>query len=51
MKPCEHLYCKKNDSDMCHSEYSPWADGTKCGERRYSNYMKIRTNMSETFGI
>ncbi|KAG5867323.1 hypothetical protein JTB14_008248 [Gonioctena quinquepunctata] len=35
-KPCKHLFCTNDNSSMhgCTSTYSPWADGTKCGEGR-----------------
>ncbi|XP_074026740.1 ADAM metallopeptidase with thrombospondin type 1 motif A isoform X3 [Leptinotarsa decemlineata] len=34
-KPCEHLYCSTDNSEYpCISTFSPWADGTKCGEGR-----------------
>ncbi|XP_056632510.1 A disintegrin and metalloproteinase with thrombospondin motifs 9 isoform X2 [Diorhabda sublineata] len=31
--PCEHLYCTANNTEYaCTSTFSPWADGTNCGD-------------------
>ncbi|XP_030747517.1 A disintegrin and metalloproteinase with thrombospondin motifs 9 isoform X2 [Sitophilus oryzae] len=29
-RPCGHLWCR-DSSGSCHSQFSPWAEGTKCG--------------------
>ncbi|XP_050511629.1 A disintegrin and metalloproteinase with thrombospondin motifs 9 isoform X2 [Diabrotica virgifera virgifera] len=33
--PCEHLYCSANNTEYaCTSTFSPWADGTRCGDSK-----------------
>ncbi|CAH1278310.1 unnamed protein product, partial [Diabrotica balteata] len=33
--PCEHLYCSANNTEYaCTSTFSPWADGTRCGDNK-----------------
>ncbi|CAH1115336.1 unnamed protein product [Psylliodes chrysocephalus] len=32
--PCQYLYCFNANTSQCISTYVPWADGTRCGERK-----------------
>ncbi|CAG9862410.1 unnamed protein product [Phyllotreta striolata] len=32
--PCQYLYCFNANKSQCTSTFVPWADGTRCGDRR-----------------
>ncbi|KAJ8921175.1 hypothetical protein NQ315_013647 [Exocentrus adspersus] len=35
LPPCQHLWCTENNNEGCRTQYSPWAEGTKCGDRSW----------------
>ncbi|KAJ8967041.1 hypothetical protein NQ314_003158, partial [Rhamnusium bicolor] len=33
--PCGHLWCTPKNGEGCKTQWSPWAEGTKCGDRSW----------------